>query len=81
MQESGGELQIGNEIINIEAVRFQLKMQFDRNVVTHLEAQEQLLDYAFLHLGIDTDGKVDHPVLMTEPFLNLNYCRQCKFNF
>ncbi|KAK6630410.1 hypothetical protein RUM43_014755 [Polyplax serrata] len=72
----GGEPQIGNEIVNIEAVRFQLKMQFDRNIVTHMEAQEQLLDYAFLHLGIDTDGRVDHPILLTEPFLNLNYCRQ-----
>lgn len=26
---------IGNDIVNIEAMRFQLRTQFDRNVVTH----------------------------------------------
>ena len=31
--------QIGNEILNIEAMRFQLRTQFDRNVVTHFYLQ------------------------------------------
>ncbi|XP_075238261.1 actin-related protein 5 isoform X2 [Lycorma delicatula] len=70
-----GEAQVGNDILNIEAVRFQLKTQFDRNVVTHYEAQEQILDYIFSHLGIDTEGSVDHPIVLTEPFLNPNYSR------
>ncbi|KAJ9575058.1 hypothetical protein L9F63_007793 [Diploptera punctata] len=70
-----GETQIGNDITNIEAVRFQLKTQFDRNVVTHFEAQEQVFDYTFTHLGIDTEGCVNHPVIVTEAFLNPNYSR------
>ncbi|XP_011299255.1 actin-related protein 5 [Fopius arisanus] len=70
-----GELQIGNDIVNIEAVRFQLKTQFDRNVVTHFEAQEQIFDYTFTHMGIDTEGSVDHPIILTEAFLNPNYSR------
>ena len=73
-----GELQVGNDIANIEAVRFQLKTQFDRNVVTHFEAQEQIFDYAFTHLGIDTVGSVNHPIILTEAFLNPNYSRNCK---
>jgi actin-related protein 5 len=73
-----GETQVGNDITNIEAVRFQLKTQFDRNVVTHFEAQEQVFDYVFTHLGIDTEGRVNHPVVMTEAFLNPNYSRHCK---
>ncbi|KAK4871947.1 hypothetical protein RN001_016071 [Aquatica leii] len=70
------QLQIGNDITNIEAVRFQLKTQFDRNVVTHFEAQEHLFDYTFTHLGIDTETCVAHPVVITEPFLNPTSSRQ-----
>ncbi|KAF7380485.1 hypothetical protein HZH68_016350 [Vespula germanica] len=70
-----GEPQVGNDIANIEAVRFQLKTQFDRNVVTHFEAQEQIFDYTFTHMGIDTEGSVNHPIILTEAFLNPNYSR------
>lgn len=70
-----GEPQVGNDIANIEAVRFQLKTQFDRNVVTHFEAQEQIFDYMFTHMGIDTEGSVNHPIILTEAFLNPNYSR------
>lgn len=76
-----GEPQVGNDIANIEAVRFQLKTQFDRNVVTHFEAQEQIFDYTFTHMGIDTEGSVNHPIILTEAFLNPNYSRNCKFLF
>lgn len=68
---------MGNDITNLEAVRFQLKTQFDRNVAIHTEVQEQVFDYIFLHLGIDTDGCVDHPIVMSEAFLIPNYSRQC----
>lgn len=68
-------IQIGNDIVNIEALRFQLRTQFDRNVVTHFHIQEQIFDYIFSHLGIDSEGRVDHPVVMTECFANPNYCR------
>lgn len=73
-----GEPQVGNDIANIEAVRFQLKTQFDRNVVTHFEAQEQIFDYTFTHMGIDTEGSISHPIILTETFLNPNYSRNCK---
>nr|CAD7401660.1 unnamed protein product [Timema cristinae] len=76
-----GDLQVGNDITNIEAVRFQLKSQFDRNVVTHFEAQEHVLDYIFTHLGVDTEGCVNHPVIITEAFLNPNYSRHCMYEW
>ena len=69
------ELLVANDIANLESVRFNLKTPFDRNVVTQFETQEILLDYAFHHLGIDADGKVDHPVVMSEPLGNPNFCR------
>lgn len=70
---------MGNDITNMEAVRLQLKSQFDRNVVTHYDVQEQIFDYSFSHLSINTEQSVNHPILLTEAFLNPNYCRQCKF--
>lgn len=70
--------QIGNDIVNIEALRFQLRTQFDRNVVAHLHIQEQIFDYIFMHLGINSVGQVGHPIVMTEAFLIPNYCRQCE---
>ncbi|KAF6211304.1 hypothetical protein GE061_014421 [Apolygus lucorum] len=70
-----GEMQIGNDILNIEAVRGNLKTQFDKNVVTHMEVQEYIFNYTFSHLGIDTDIGVDHPIVMTEAVTNPNFSR------
>lgn len=69
------ELLVGNDITNLEAVRFQLKTAHDENIVTHYQAQELLLDYTFSRLGLSDPVGVPHPVVMTEPFLNPNYCR------
>lgn len=66
---------IGNDIVNIEAMRFQLRTQFDRNIVTHFYLQEQIFDYIFKHLGINTIGAVNHPIVLTEAAVNPNYCR------
>jgi actin-related protein 5 len=37
------EILIGNDISNIELVRWSLKSQFDRDIVTHYDAQVCLL--------------------------------------
>ncbi|XP_014776303.1 actin-related protein 5 [Octopus bimaculoides] len=70
------ELQVGNDISNLEVVRWILRTQFDRNVVTQYDVQEQVFDYIFNHLGIDTESCVDHPIVMSEALCNPNYCRQ-----
>jgi len=69
------ETQIANDIVNIEAGRLNLRTQFDRGVVTHFEAQETLLDYSLAHLGVNTPGAVQHPVIVSEPPANLNASR------
>jgi len=48
-------------------------------IVVDVFAQEQILDYVFSHLGIDTEGSVDHPVVMTEPVCNPGYCRESEY--
>lgn len=72
-------IQIGNDIVNIEAMRYQLRTQFDRNVVTHYQNQEQIFDYIFKQLAIDTEGSVNHPIVLTECVANPNYSRQCEY--
>ncbi|XP_035238228.1 actin-related protein 5 [Anguilla anguilla] len=70
------ETQIGNDISNLEPLRWLLKSQFDRNVVVNFEIQELMFDYIFMHLGIGTEGSVDHPVVLTEAPCNPLHCRQ-----
>lgn len=70
------EVQVGNDIANIEVVRWLLKTQFDRNVVTHFDIQEQIFDHIFNHLGISSESRVDHPIVLTEVVANPGYYRQ-----
>ncbi|KFB47054.1 AGAP004488-PA-like protein [Anopheles sinensis] len=67
--------QIGNDIVNIEAMRLQLRTQFDRNVVTHYNVQEQIFDYIFTKMGINTRDSIPHRIMITECLFNPNYCR------
>ena len=72
------ESQIGNDIPNVETIRWLLKTQFDRDVVTNYDSQELVFDHIFSHLGLDTEGAVTHPLVLTETVCNPSYCRQCK---
>ncbi|KAI4871619.1 hypothetical protein NFI96_013397 [Prochilodus magdalenae] len=70
------ETQVGNDIPNLEPLRWLLKSQFDRNVVVNFEIQELMLDYIFVHLGVETEGNVEHPLVLTEAPCNPLHCRQ-----
>ncbi|XP_056130917.1 actin-related protein 5 [Lampris incognitus] len=70
------ETQIGNDISNLEPLRWLLKSQFDRNVVVNFEIQELIFDYVFTHLGIASEGCVEHPMVLTEAPCNPLHCRQ-----
>lgn len=70
------DILIGNDIGNVEIARWQLKSPFDRNLVTQFDTQEQIFDYTFSHLGVNTDGRIQHPIVLTEPVCNPNYCRE-----
>ncbi|KAH9503315.1 Nuclear actin-protein involved in chromatin remodeling [Bulinus truncatus] len=70
------ETLIGNDITNMEVAKWILRSQFDRNIVTLFDIQEQIFDYLFSHMGITTEGCVDHPIVLTEAVCNPNYTRQ-----
>lgn len=67
---------IGNDIPDLEAVRWMIRTAFDFNVVVNFSVQESVFDHAFTHLGINTEGGVYHPVVLTEPLANLAYSRR-----
>jgi len=69
-------IKIGNEMENIESLRWMLKSPFDLDVVTNFSIQEILLDYTFDNLNITSVGCVEHPVLITEAVANPTYSRK-----
>ncbi|XP_065174922.1 actin-related protein 5-like [Sycon ciliatum] len=66
---------VGNDIGNLESMRWALRSPFDRNLVTHYDTQELVFDHICSRLGISSDGAVGHPVVLTEPVCNPPYCR------
>ena len=75
-KEKDWDIQIGNQITDIEAVRWLLRTPFDFDVVVNYSIQETLFDYAFQQLNIDSDGLILHPIVLTEPICNPSFCRK-----
>jgi len=56
----------GNDITDLEDLKWNVRTQFDMDSVSHFDTQEYAFDYIFSHLGINTIGSVSHPVCITE---------------
>jgi len=70
---------IGSEIYFDGTSRGQAKNAYEpgTNVVNNWDVQEGILDYIFVKLGISGDkGRVDRPVVLTEPIANVAYSRK-----
>ena len=67
----------GDVLLNFDALVSTYQSLFVWRVGKHAESQENALDYAFIHLGIDTPT-VDHPILMTERLASPLHSRACK---
>ena len=70
------DILVGNDITDIESVRWLLRTPHDFNVVVNYSIQETLFDYVFKHLGIDSEGEMRHPVVLLEPIANPSFCRK-----
>lgn len=57
---------VGNDIPNLEPLRWLLRTPFDRNLPVNLELQELLCDHVFQRLGVTSQDCVDHPIVFTE---------------
>jgi actin-related protein 5 len=48
-------------------------------IVSNWDVMESVLDYVFIKMGIESNGGIDMPIVMTEAVANLPYSRKCKF--
>lgn len=66
---------IGEELLKADPGKLNKKSPYEKNLIFHFTTQESLLDYSFKSLNIN-DDKVNYPVVMTEPYLNISYSRK-----
>lgn len=74
---------IGYDAFVDATTRGQMRNAFDNgtSIVSNWDVMEGLLDYIFLKLGIEgAEGRVDRPIVMTEPVANLTYPRRSTFS-
>lgn len=72
------ETEIGNEIDGyIDYGKFNLRSAFENDVVVDFEIQENIMDYVFYNLNVETKEKVDYPILMTETLGNPIESKKC----
>lgn len=70
---------IGSELYFDGTSRGQAKNIYEpgSNIINNWDAQEGILDYVFVKLGLDgANGAIDRPIVMTEPLANLGYTRR-----
>eukprot|EP01117_Protostelium_nocturnum_P011195 TRINITY_DN4064_c0_g2_i1.p1 TRINITY_DN4064_c0_g2~~TRINITY_DN4064_c0_g2_i1.p1 ORF type:complete len:484 (+),score=148.39 TRINITY_DN4064_c0_g2_i1:112-1563(+) len=73
---NGSEISVGNNVRKADFARGTVKSSFDENgIVFNFDCQEYIFDHIFAHLGIK-DDKINHPICMTEPLCNPNWCRK-----
>ncbi|EPX70493.1 actin-like protein Arp5 [Schizosaccharomyces octosporus yFS286] len=63
---------VGNDTLIEVGARSIARSPFEQNVINNWDVMESVLDYTFLKLGIEHQ---DHPICMTEPFMNPTYSR------
>lgn len=69
---------VGYDAYADATTRGQIRNAFETytSVPVNWDVMEGILDYTFVKLGIDNEGGVDRPVVITEPTANLGYTRR-----
>jgi len=75
-EETSASHYYGNNIKQLEDPRWNIRTQYDMDVVSHFDVQEHAFDYLFKYLGINTNNSVNHPVCITEGVCIPNQSRQ-----
>ena len=64
---------VGDEFAMFEQSKLHKKAIYDRNIVTHANSLEHVMDYTFSHLGFNSN--IEMPLVFLEPLTNPAYCR------
>ncbi|ERF74831.1 hypothetical protein EPUS_03215 [Endocarpon pusillum Z07020] len=69
---------VGHDAYADATTRGQIRSAFEpgTSIVTNWDVMEGVLDYVFIKLGVDEEGGIGRPVVMTEPMANLGYSRR-----
>lgn len=69
---------IGYDAYADATTRGQIRNAFEQgtSIVTNWDVMEGVLDYIFIKLGVDNEGGIERPVVITEPMANLSYSRR-----
>lgn len=69
---------VGYDTYADATTRGQIRNAFESftSVPVNWDVMEGVLDYTFLKLGVDSEGSIARPILMTEPVANLGYTRR-----
>lgn len=74
---------IGSEVYADGTARGQSKPIYEpgTNIINNWDAMEGVLDYVFTKLGVEgSSGRINRPIVMTEPVANMAYPRRSKRN-
>ncbi|KAH7070266.1 hypothetical protein FB567DRAFT_539587 [Paraphoma chrysanthemicola] len=70
---------VGADVYSDGTARGQSKPIYEpgSNIINNWDAMEGVLDYIFIKMGVDgRSGRIDRPIVMTEPIANLGYSRK-----
>jgi actin-related protein 5 len=73
---------IGSDVYADGTARGQSKPVYEpsSNIVNNWDVMEGVLDYCFVKMGVDgRSGRIDRPIVMTEPVANLGYSRKSMY--
>lgn len=57
---------IGYDVFFDSSIKANMRTPFDGQMLTNWEAVEKILDYSFLHLGINSNNKINNPIILNE---------------
>lgn len=69
---------VGYDAFADATTRGQIRTAFEQHtsIATNWDILEGVYDYIFLKLGVDDQGRVGRPLVVTEPVANLGHCRR-----
>ena len=66
---------VASKIRDVDLFKGNYRSPYERNIVQQFGLLENLNDFIFSEIGV-VNSKVDHPLIITEPIANPEYCRQ-----
>lgn len=60
---------VGNDVFIDSSIKSNMKNPFDGAIITNWDSIESILDYCFLHVGVNSSASIDSPVLLSETFV------------